>query len=217
MLKFLKYLLIWFFPVKCTACNIVLEDNYPYPLCSECLSKLNNAKRLSSYDLNCPDIKLCYCLYKYRNDIVKRVVYHIKFKGYDILCEYLANEMLAIAKVKGLLTLADVITYAPRRKTEKRRIGFDQAYLIAKALSLKMNLELDDLLARVGSSKKQRTLTATGRAANVKGKFAAKKEVKDKRILLIDDVVTTGATVCECAKVLKEAGAKTVYVLAVAK
>lgn len=210
-------LLLWLFPPKCAACKAVLKNDRTFPLCHDCLILLNNARRLSSCRLDSAHVKLCYCLYKYRNETVRHLVYEIKFKGEESLFRFLAHELYCVAQLKGLLTLADTVTYTPRRKTEKRRAGFDQADLLAQALAEKTGLAFDRLLFRTGSSKKQRALTAAGRRENVKGKFFVKQDLTGKSVILVDDVVTTGATVCECAKMLTEAGAKAVFILAVAK
>ena len=89
--------------------------------------------------------------------------------------------------------------------------------MLAKSLAEKLEVPFITALKRVGTAKKQRTLTPEERALNVKGKFEINCDVSGKRLILIDDVVTTGSTVGECAKILKENGAKAVYVLAIAK
>jgi ComF family protein len=105
-----------------------------------------------------------------------------------------------------------------RRRLAKR--GFNQSLFLAKyaAEGLSIPLSLDGLV-RVRDTRPQVDLDPAEREENVKGAFAVERpeEFKDKRVLLLDDVYTTGATVRECAKVIKKAGADAVYVLTVAR
>lgn len=113
----------------------------------------------------------------------------------------------------------DLVVPVPLHWTRQLRRGYNQSYLIAKALknrSIKMNTDL----VRMRNTKQQASLTEARRRANVAGAFAARKRhsFAGKKICLIDDIKTTGATLNECARVLKKAGAIKVYaaVLAVA-
>ncbi len=100
-----------------------------------------------------------------------------------------------------------------------RERGFNQSALLAGALSEKLRLKnLSACLRRTGSSRPQHFLDKSAREKNVRGRFAVRTPaVGGKKVLLVDDILTTGQTASECARVLKEAGARSITVLAVAR
>ena len=105
---------------------------------------------------------------------------------------------------QGKASLETVITYLPRSKRGVARAGFDQARELAVALSKMTGYRFLPLLARVRDGAVQKALTRRARAENLKGAFAKKgPDVSGFRVLLVDDVVTTGAGMAECAKQLK--------------
>lgn len=106
----------------------------------------------------------------------------------------------------------DCITYVPMFKKREKARGYNQARLLAQELAERVNCECVALLEKITYTKNQASLTRSERETNLVGTFAATC-ASPKSVLLVDDVMTTGATANECAKVLKKAGAKTVYVL----
>jgi ComF family protein len=116
-----------------------------------------------------------------------------------------------------LVREADLLAPVPLHPSRLRRRGFNQSLLLAQAFP-EAHLERE-LLIRVRPTPPQTGLNSKERRENVKGAFAVPRPelVKGKRILLIDDVFTTGATVRECAKVLRKAGANRVDILTVAR
>jgi len=114
----------------------------------------------------------------------------------------------------------DGICYVPLHSVKRRERGFNQAELLAGLVARKKRLRLyRGVLRKTRDTMSQTHLTAAQRASNVAGVFevARPDRVKGRRLLLIDDVMTTGATVNECARVLKQAGAESVHVLTVAR
>ena len=100
-----------------------------------------------------------------------------------------------------------------------RKEGYDQAETLAAAVAKQMELPyLGGVLYQSENRKKQSALSARERRVNVRGNYAVRKKsaVQGKCILLVDDITTTGATIQECAKVLRGAGAKAVYAAAAA-
>lgn len=110
------------------------------------------------------------------------------------------------------------ITWVPVGSLRKLRRGYDQAELIARTVGRELGLPVKRLLKKRRNTRPQSTLTREQRRANVLGAYACVNEeaVRGKRVLLIDDVFTTGATAQECARVLLTAGAKSVACAAVA-
>lgn len=109
---------------------------------------------------------------------------------------------------------ADLICPIPLHQQRLSERGYNQAELLCRSISTK--IPVDHVLTRSKATFAQSELSKNGRLKNVKGAFTCNEDLADKRILIIDDVLTTGATLNEAAKTLKEAGAKSVYVAAVA-
>lgn len=114
----------------------------------------------------------------------------------------------------------DIITSVPLFPPRRRARGFNQSALLGKALGRRLQLPFrEGLLRRVRSTASQTDLTASQRAANVCGAFRVGLFARPagRRILLVDDVMTTGATVNACAKALRQGGADSVHVITVAR
>ena len=101
--------------------------------------------------------------------------------------------------------LPTVVTYLPRSKHAVARTGFDQARELARALAEETGYAFVPLLSRVRDSAPQKSLSRRERAANLCGAFASVGDCANCRVLLVDDVVTTGAGMCECARMLHAA------------
>lgn len=139
----------------------------------------------------------------------------LKFKnGGAHLKEYFAD----LLKDKCSSLGADAICYIPMTAKATRARGYNQAQLLAAALSERLNLPLlDGALKKTKETKEQKSLTLAERRNNIKGCFAADKDVvKGKKILIIDDVMTTGATLEEACAQLKKKGATAVFAATVA-
>jgi ComF family protein len=195
-------------PIKspfCTVCGMPFPDGSgPDHPCSDCLSHetyYHSARSAAEYK---GTLKAAVHLYKYRGIQAMH-----KFLG--PLAADAAMEYFPDAHVAAAVPLH-------RRRLAKR--GFNQSLFLAKhaAEGLSIPLSLDGLV-RTRYTRPQVDLDPAEREENVKGAFAVEKpeEFRDKRVLLLDDVYTTGATVRECAKVLVDAGAEAVYVLTVAR
>lgn len=113
----------------------------------------------------------------------------------------------------------DVITFIPMRKEELRKRGYNQTKMIVKELSWLTDKPWADVLKKVKHTKSQKTLKMAERRENVKGVFACRDErkLRGKTVLLIDDVCTTGSTLSEAARVIKNSGAVRVKAAVVAK
>ena len=106
------------------------------------------------------------------------------------------------------LTSFDYVTFVPMHKKKLRREGFNHAALLAKELSKLTGIPCAELLEKYKKNKPQHTLSRSRRFENVKGVYRVidKSVVKNKKILLIDDIMTTGNTIGQCAEMLKKAG-----------
>jgi ComF family protein len=114
----------------------------------------------------------------------------------------------------------DLVGYVPLYPARRRERGFNQAQLLARGLAQRLGKPLmRRCLVRTRSTETQTHLTAAERLTNVRGAFKARwrRWIEGKRVLLVDDVMTTGATVSECARALKKGGAHHVKVVTVAR
>ena len=151
------------------------------------------------------------------DDSSKKLVYDLKYFGKKFAAKHIARELI---KPMCDFESPNLIVPVPLHKNRLKERGYNQAELIAKSLSELTSLPINT----TALTRKIETETQTGkskeeRKANVVGAFSIKNslEIKNKNIILIDDVFTTGATTNECARVLKKAGANKVYVLTVLK
>ena len=155
-------------------------------------------------------------VFRYEEPISK-LIRRLKYDGEKYLADELADRM----KVVFLRSIgyADGIVYIPAEVQKKKDRGYNQGQLLAVALSEKISVPvLEGAVEKVKSTSSQVGLSVKERMANLKGSFAVKNKslVKGKRILVVDDVMTTGSTLETVAERLKSAGASEVVALTVA-
>jgi len=145
------------------------------------------------------------------NKLAKQIMKDIKYNLFFSIAEDVAEMMKQ--KFDKIDIKADLIVPIPLHKKRLWKRGFNQAELLSKRISLKPDKVLvraKNTITQVGLDKKQRLV-------NLKEAFVVNRDVKGKKILLVDDVMTTGTTFEECAMVLKASGAEAVYALAWAR
>jgi len=113
--------------------------------------------------------------------------------------------------------LPDLILPIPLHRQRLSERGFNQALEIAKPIAKKLKLPIDSGIKRIKPTAAQSGLSATGRKRNIKSAFKSTRDYRGQTIALIDDVVTTGSTVTECSKLLKQRGANAIHVWCVAR
>ena len=184
----------------CEHCGRRLKQ--PLNYCSSCKNKMLSVDKARS-------------IYNYEEPI-SNLIMQLKYFDKQYLAEVFSNS-LANLYWKNYFN-ADYICYVPMTEKAKRKRGFNQGELIAKALSIKINIPVKEVLIKFRETPRQAKLTREQRLKNLKGCFKAqpKKEIIGKTILLVDDVMTTGATSETVAEVLKRKGANAVYLLTVA-
>lgn len=203
----------WLFPEKCALCGRILEQK-ELDLCQMC--------RVEGPD--CPVSKTKYpfldewtALWYYEGD-VRRSLLRYKFHGKR-------NLAAAYARLLGMKLLTadradfDVLTFIPISKKRLKKRGFDQVQLLAEKLGGELQTPPVSTLRKVRHNKQQSRITGYAqRKANVLGAYEVidPAAVAGKRILLLDDILTTGATAGECARILLTAGAKEVKFAAIA-
>lgn len=223
--KLVLFLADWLFPKECVGCGI--EGSWLCPVCRERLS-------WQPYQvcLICgaeTDGKICpghnWALDKvvaaadYNDLLVKDLIKICKYHFSKEAAQELADLLWLFWQKQNISFHREVIimpTPLSRRRLNWR--GFNQAAILAKMLAENLQFEYSDKLIKIKNTKPQVSLLAHDRLSNLRDCFVWRGQaLTDKTILLIDDVATTGATLNECAKVLKQAGAKRVWGIVVAK
>jgi len=140
----------------------------------------------------------------------------LKFDREPAVARFLSVRMAQYLAAKGLVSGIDIITYVPMTHRALRERGFNQARLLARGLARRIHRPLAKLLKKVRETAPQARLSARERRANLRGAFLPIRSIRGK-VLLVDDIFTTGSTVEECAHALKNGGCEEVVVLTVAR
>ena len=210
------------YPLHCLNCRQKLEPaGNNYFICQSCLKKIIPSTppfcRETVRERLYFDRAVSACAYE---GIIQKIIHSFKYRHKIKLGGFLAGLMLDFIREYHLpLTQCDCIIPVPLSLTRLREREFNQAQIIAAQISESLQIPLlNNALTRVRHSRPQVELSREERLNNLKGAFAAedKKVLTGKDILLIDDVLTTGATASEAARALKEAGANSVFVFTAA-
>lgn len=228
-----KILLDLFFPRFCVYCQ--REGDY---LCEDCLSILEilqyqyclckKPQRLPEAGKcrRCQNLSLngLYFTLPYQNFFTKKLIHQFKYEPFAReLAKPLASIIIAYFNLleKSLTYYKDfILVPVPLTKKRQRKRGFNQAEEISRELTKLFQISLiTDCLFKIKETLPQVELPKSERLKSQKGVFLVKNEekIKKRKVLLVDDVYTTGSTMEECARVLKMAGAKEVWGLAIAR
>lgn len=212
MRKLLDHIYALVFPPKCVLCRKVLKREET-DLCRRC--RIDTAA-FSDKNLKLPYLAHWTALWYYE-DNVRNSILRFKFYGSRSYAETYGR-MLAMKIINDRLQF-DIITWVPISSLRRWRRGYDQVALIAEAVSKELDIPLTCCLKKIRNNPPQARLgNAAQRRANVLGVYRCPDPalVRGKKILLLDDVITTGATAGECARMLLTAGAEEVLCLTVA-
>ena len=217
-----------FYPARCPICgkptgykkeliHKKCREKLPYitgAKCMKCGKHVESSEVEFCYD--CTKIKHIYdsgrCLYSHNAEI-KKSLYDFKYKNKREYAKAYGEELSDNFKNEIISWNADVIIPVPLHKSKLRLRGYNQAELIAKELGKNLNIPVDSkALLRKNKTKPQKELNDSDRKKNVKNAFIVDKSVvKYKKVILVDDIYTTGSTIDGCARVLKEKGIEKVY------
>ena len=148
---------------------------------------------------------------------MRECIHSLKYDHNQALGEFFAEDLAVLVRLEGWDL--DIVVPVPLSPTRQRERGYNQSALLARPIGLILGKPFTTFgLIRIRDTRSQVELTAAERKVNVEGAFKAEREiVEGKRILLVDDVTTTGSTLRECAKALKEGGAAEIYCLTLAR
>ncbi|MEA2088625.1 MAG: ComF family protein [Patescibacteria group bacterium] len=235
-----NFIIDWLFPEECVICGA--SGRW---LCNDCLeniefSPINSCPfchKFSFLGLTCEKCKKekcldgIFCHSSYKNLIVKKIIHHYKYNYLldlkFILADMIANVLSNIKKGQEIGAISKILTEktlffpVPLHKMRIRYRGFNQSELLLEELA-KQKIILPQAISlklqRICYTTPQVKLKAKERIKNLKKAFAYKgKSLKNRNIILIDDVATTCSTLNECAQILKQHGARKVYGIVIAK
>ena len=225
------------FPPRCVGCDDLLPPfaKRATVLCPLCRTAWETAITEAADHAAADAGRGLIYLVRYRpghaDGIPERLIYHLKHEGdpraFSFVAERLAPRLLDAAAT--LPTRAPVgedkpllFTYPPRRRSAVREDGFDQAQRLAKALAVACDGDFAALIKRTHrKAREQKTLNAAEREVNATSSYVlsdtAAEIVRDRTVVICDDLCTTGATLNRCAALLVEAGARSVVLCTVAR
>ncbi len=227
MIDFLKGL---FFVRKCTLCGEVLQ-NADGALCPKCRLEFEKLLRTpcgicgkKHRDCHCLPKKLQgqatlgVHLFAFDEALSRKLIYDLKHSNHRPMRRFLAERLAQILSEN--IDLSDfTVTYAPRKPKSIREYGFDQAELLAEELAKCLDLPMEDLFCHARFSKLQKNLGAAERAENAEKSYFLRGNAcaKTKRLLIVDDVITTGSTMAALADLAKMLGFAEIVAVSVAK
>jgi competence protein ComFC len=228
-------------PADCRLCERPLEGASRVPVCGECL---NSFPRITGAICSLcgqlmapgemlsdqPDLCRSCCEERFAFDVARsfgvyreslvRAVLLLKYAQVEPLGAWFAKRLAEVVREEGGLLRADIVVPVPLHRQRQRERGFNQVELFARPLAKLLKLPYRPvLLVRKRPRPEKHLLTKDERQAAVRGAFAMQKgaRVDNSRVLLLDDVMTTGATLDACSGALREAGAVSVLGLTIAR
>ena len=202
----IEQIISYIFPNVCGICGKICENS----LCPSCSVKL---KKIAKYEIESISNKnfsyLAY-LFKYSGIIREKLIVYKTF----------SKIIIKNKKICRFIKSYDIIISVPIHKKRFRQRGYNQSELLAREISRNLEVPIEkEVLIKTKNNNAQSTLNKSERIKNTIDVYAIinSEKVKNKKVLLVDDIYTTGSTANECSRMLKQAGASEIAVLTIAK
>ncbi|MCI8412141.1 MAG: ComF family protein [Clostridia bacterium] len=205
------------YPPTCGICG-KLSNEF---LCKRCELMLDKHAKFAvekNQDIDKNFIEHLY-IFQYEG-IIRKIILKYKFKDKPYLYKTFVNFLLKNEKIFEILQSYDTIIPVPISKKRQKERGYNQSYLIAREIAKRTSLRLENsCLFKVKNIIEQSKLNKEDRLKNIQGVYELQNEeiLHNRKIILIDDIYTTGSTVYECCKILKKAKPEKIGVLTIAK
>lgn len=211
----IKPLLNLFFPKICYACLNTLDDNED-TICVDCRNNLpvtnfhfDNNEAVKKVFYGRANVENGTALFRFeKKGLVQQLIHGLKYKGYEnigfVLGNWLGNELNETNAYKDI----DIVIPVPLHKNKLKKRGYNQVAKFGQQIAKALNAHyIDDVLIKVTNNKSQSTKGRLARWMNDEELFAIENNVsiKNKHILLVDDIITTGATLEACVNILNQA------------
>ncbi|MBQ9922354.1 MAG: ComF family protein [Clostridia bacterium] len=201
---------------QCIACGETLPLFSHEDFCSDCIK---NVTRLKKDELVLAHVMKARSVFVYDGALRKALV-RFKYNNNAQTGRYVANEIASLMKKDKEIMAADYIINVPNGKYTTDRL-YNQSMFLAKIVARKCKLKFlpNALKKKQGIKSQLKCKTRLERKENIKAAFYAEKglDLKGKTVVIIDDILTTGSTLNECAKVLEKAGAEKIYAVTAAR
>jgi ComF family protein len=222
----LKDFLAMIYPEFCVACEGSLVKGETQ-ICTDCRYHLpetnshldSENKLMKKFWANLPLRYAFACFHFIKNSRVQNIIHSLKYENNQEIGELLGRWYGAILRENGLNQAFDLIIPIPLHSARLRQRGYNQSDCFAKGLSETMQVKWSaDAIARSKATQTQTRKSRLERWQNVSDIFVVQKPelIDNQRVILVDDVITTGSTVESCLQVLQDAGAKEISVAAIA-
>ncbi len=205
-------LLSIFYPRKCPYCSRLLK--YDMTECLICRAEFPNVPRIEAL----PTGEICIAPFTY-SGAIRRAICDYKFRGKKFNCYSFAGAVVSSIRNVYYKDMGfEIITCVPMSKDRRRERGFNQSELIARYTAEQLNKPFENLLCRDSGAALQHEMTYEERISGNDNSYhiITPENVRGKKILLIDDIMTTGMTLSRCSAVLKSYGAERVFCASVA-
>ena len=219
ILKIQEEILNLIYPQTCGICGKI----YPKSICNKCEIRLRKQLEINiikeGQEIEDKYFNELMYIFKYEGE-VRKLILDYKFNNKSYIYLTFVNFLLKNEKIFENIKKYDKIITVPISKKRLKTRGYNQSYLIAKEIAKRTNLELvNNCLIKTKNIVEQSKLNKEERKQNIQGVYELKnkKLVKNKKILLIDDIYTTGSTVNECSKILMQGNPKKIGILVLAK
>ncbi len=212
LFKVTDFVSSFIFPeIYCICCGNAIDENCKYGLCNHCIEHIHRCEQGIEHKQGCSVIRCCdYGLYE------RSIIFSLKYRGNKNVARHISKIMSD--RIYGLGYEFDIAVPVPIHRSKMKTRGFNQAELIAKYFARLQGIRhYSQVLVRKRQTMPMRNLDARERAQNVAGSIELKPGyegfARDKKIVLIDDFITTGSTARECVNALINAQAKSITVL----
>lgn len=213
-MKILNKILDIIYPRNCGVCGHGNKD-----LCTKCEKKLNKQAVFGVDEYENKFFIRHYYIFKYEG-LIRKLLINYKFNEKPYLYRMFSAFINKYEKDYLHFGFYDIIIPVPISKKRLKNRGYNQSLLLTKSIAMENNLLLENnVIIKIKNNSTQSSLNKEEREENVQGvyKVMDKEKVKNKKILLLDDIYTTGSTLDECSKELLQVGAKHIDVFTIAK
>lgn len=198
--------------VACCVCGKETHFDGPPYICKDCSENIHFINGQRSFVVGSREM-IVYYAFDYE-DVIKNLIHDLKYEGKRYKAKSLSIYLNKVIELNDLKY--DIITPVPLHPNRRKQRGYNQCAVLLREMDEKYNDRYKEILIRTRDTEMQSLIPTTKRHTNILDAFEVKEEIAGKNILLVDDIVTTGATMRENCKMLYNNGADNVIGLAIA-